>query len=54
MPARAMEVAQGVVTGSSPAVNKLRELSEQEIETWGSSNRMQCFRTLVELEEQLD
>lgn len=40
MPARAMDIAQGVVTGSSPAVNKLRELSEQEIETWRSSNRM--------------
>ncbi len=40
MPARAVEVAQGVVTGSAPAVNKLRELSEQEIETWRSSRRM--------------
>lgn len=40
MPARALDIAQGVVTGSAPAVNKLRELSEQEVETWRSSNRM--------------
>lgn len=37
---RAAEMAQGVVTGKAPAVNKLRELSEQEIETWRSSNKM--------------
>lgn len=37
---RAAEMAQGVVTGKAPAVNKLRELSEQEIETWRSSKRM--------------
>jgi len=37
---RMAEMAQGVVTGAAPAVNKLRELSEQEIETWRSSSRM--------------
>lgn len=37
---RAAEMAQGVVTGKAPAVNKLRELSEQEVETWRSSNKM--------------
>lgn len=37
---RAAEVAQGVVTGSAPAVNKLRELSEQEVATWRSSQKM--------------
>ncbi|RDW91914.1 hypothetical protein BP5796_01308 [Coleophoma crateriformis] len=38
--ARAAEMAQGVITGSAPAVNKLRELSEQEILTWRSSSKM--------------
>jgi general stress protein 26 len=37
---RMAEVAQGVVTGKAASVNKLRELSEQEIETWRSSNKM--------------
>jgi len=37
---RVAEVAQGVVTGNAPAVNKLREISEQEIETWRSSSKM--------------
>jgi hypothetical protein len=37
---RGVEMAQGVVTGKAPQVNKLRELSEQEIETWRSSNKM--------------
>jgi hypothetical protein len=37
---RGVEMAQGVVTGKAPAVNKLREISEQEIETWRSSNKM--------------
>jgi general stress protein 26 len=37
---RAVDVAKGVVTGNVPAVNKLRELSEVEIETWRSSKRM--------------
>jgi len=37
---RGIEMAQGVVTGKAPAVNKLRELTEQEIETWRSSNKM--------------
>ena len=29
---RAMDVGKGIVTGESPAVNKLRELSEEEIQ----------------------
>jgi len=37
---RGIEMAQGVVTGKAPAVNKLREISEQEIETWRSSLKM--------------
>jgi general stress protein 26 len=37
---RAAEMAQGVVTGKAPAVNKLRELTEQEIETWRASNKL--------------
>ena len=37
---RGIEMAQGVVTGKAPAVNKLREISEQEIQTWRSSNEM--------------
>ncbi|KAE9364022.1 hypothetical protein N431DRAFT_489826 [Stipitochalara longipes BDJ] len=37
---RGIEMAQGVVTGKAPAVNKLRELSEKEVETWRSSNKM--------------
>jgi general stress protein 26 len=37
---RGIEIAQGVVTGKSPAVNKLREISEQDVETWRTSNRM--------------
>lgn len=37
---RGIEMAQGVVTGKAPAVNKLREISEQEIQTWRSSDEM--------------
>ena len=37
---RAAEIAQGVITGKAATVNKLRELSEQEIETWRSSRKM--------------
>jgi len=37
---RLAEVAQGVVKGASPAVNKLRELTEQDILTWRSSYKM--------------
>merc|ERR1712093_356632 len=37
---RAAEMAQGVITGKAPAVNKLREISEQELSTWRSSNKM--------------
>merc|ERR1712093_543052 len=28
------------ITGKAPAVNKLREISEQEVSTWRSSNKM--------------
>jgi len=38
--ARVAEVAQGLVTGSAAQVNKLRELSEEEITRWKSSNAM--------------
>ncbi|CAL3965330.1 hypothetical protein PZA11_001894 [Diplocarpon coronariae] len=38
--ARGVEMAQGVITGKPASVNKLRELSEQEIATWRSSNAM--------------
>ncbi|OWP03584.1 hypothetical protein B2J93_7602 [Marssonina coronariae] len=38
--ARGVEMAQGVITGKPASVNKLRELSEQEISTWRSSNAM--------------
>jgi len=37
---RVAEFAQGVVTGNAPSVNKLRELTEQEIITWRESNRL--------------
>lgn len=37
---RAAGVAQGIVTGNVPAVNKLRQLSEEEISTWRRSNKM--------------
>lgn len=37
---RGVELAQGVITGKAPAVNKLREINEQEIETWRSSHKM--------------
>ncbi|KAK4614042.1 hypothetical protein CLAFUW4_09350 [Fulvia fulva] len=32
-----IEVAKGVITGESPQVNKLRHLSEEEIQQWRSS-----------------
>jgi len=38
--ARGVEVAQGLVTGKAASVNKLREISEQEVATWRSSNKM--------------
>jgi general stress protein 26 len=38
--ARGVEIAQGIVTGKAAQVNKLRELSELEIETWRSSSKM--------------
>lgn len=37
---RAAEMAQSVVTGKAPAVSKLREVREQEVGTWRSSNKM--------------
>jgi hypothetical protein len=37
---RVAEIAQGVVSGSAPAVNKLREITEQEVTTWRSSKKM--------------
>jgi len=37
---RSVEMAKGVVTGKAASVNKLREISEQEIATWRSSNKM--------------
>ncbi|KAK2630542.1 hypothetical protein QTJ16_001362 [Diplocarpon rosae] len=38
--ARGVEMAQGAITGKPASVNKLRELSEQDIVTWRSSNAM--------------
>jgi hypothetical protein len=38
--ARAVDMALGVVTGSAPQVNKLRELSETEVETWRTNRTM--------------
>lgn len=35
---RAVEVAQGAVTGKPASVNKLREVSESEIQQWRSSH----------------
>lgn len=37
---RGFKVAQGAVTGNSPAIHKLREISEKEILTWRSSKEM--------------
>jgi hypothetical protein len=37
---RAADLAQGVITGNAPTVNKLREITEQEVETWRSSSKM--------------
>lgn len=36
---RAAEVAQGVLTGKTAQVNKLREISAEEIGQWRSSNK---------------
>ena len=38
--ARAVDMAQGVLTRSAPQLNKLRELSEVEVETWRMSRTM--------------
>lgn len=37
---KAVEVAQGTVTGIVPSINKIRELSEKDIMTWRASNEM--------------
>jgi len=37
---RAADFAQSTITGNSPAVNKLREISEEEISTWRASNAL--------------
>jgi len=37
---RGIEIAQGVVTGNAPAVNKLREISVEEVSAWRSSNKL--------------
>jgi len=37
---RGVELAQGVITGKAPAVNKLREISESEVDMWRTSNKM--------------
>lgn len=37
---RGVEIAQGLVTGKAASVNRLREISEQEVATWRSSNKM--------------
>jgi len=36
---RGIEMVKGVVSGSAPKVNKLREISEQELEQWRSSHK---------------
>lgn len=35
-----LEMAKGVVSGSAPKVNKLREISEGEVGTWRTSRAM--------------
>lgn len=35
---RVAEVAQGAVTGKPAAVNKLREISESDVQKWRSSH----------------
>ncbi|TVY14644.1 Protein bli-3 [Lachnellula arida] len=37
---RAAEVAQGVITGKAASVNKLREITAEEILTWRASSKM--------------
>lgn len=37
---RVAEVAQGVITGNTASVNKLREISEEDILTWRASNKL--------------
>jgi general stress protein 26 len=37
---RGVEIAKGAVTGEAASVNKLREISEQEVLTWRSSQKM--------------
>jgi len=35
---RVADIAQSVVTGNAPSVNKLREISEEEIGKWRASS----------------
>ncbi|TVY32306.1 Protein bli-3 [Lachnellula subtilissima] len=37
---RVAEVAQGVITGNAASVNKLREISEEDVLTWRASNKL--------------
>jgi len=37
---RVADIAQGVVTGNAPTPNKLREITEGEVETWRTSSKM--------------
>lgn len=37
---RGFKVAQGAVTGKTPAIHMLRELSETEVSTWRASKEM--------------
>lgn len=35
---RAADVAQGAITGKAPTIQKLREISEEEVLTWRKAN----------------
>ncbi|KAI9855441.1 MAG: BLI-3 blue-light-inducible Bli-3 protein [Vezdaea acicularis] len=37
---RGVELAKGVLTGDAPSVNKLRQLSNEELQTWRQSSQM--------------
>jgi general stress protein 26 len=37
---RMADLASGIVTGNAPSVNKLREITQQEVETYRSSSKM--------------
>jgi hypothetical protein len=36
---RLADVAQGTITGNAPSVNKLREITEDEVKQWRSTHR---------------